>query len=243
MKAAYYRDIHQGSINLNLIAGVGKLSASRMEFTFRRTFRLGKLDLRSRAFVQYGFEKFTAEEDALLLSGANPLESMQNKIVRSPGIIPADWQVYSRKPGHLHYSGGLNIRGYSNYLSASTDDNGNIVYQHFGNTGMSVNVELSTQRLIQIVPGKLRQYLVVDVYPFFDAGVIDHSSITQLPSFNRIYFDAGAGVALDIQQWWKFNKPKPLRLRFDMPLFLNVKPFGQDNNFMFRWMLGLEKSL
>lgn len=243
LKAQYKRPITNGELWFNMIAGLGELSANRLEFCIRKTFQLGKLDLRSRGFIQYGLEQFTAEEDKLLLSGANSLERIRNRIVRSPGIIPSGWTNYSDVPGHFHYSGGLNIRGYSSYLSAITNESGKVEYQHYGNTGMAVNAELSTQRLFQAMPRKLRKYLGLDIYSFFDAGVLDQGSITKLPTFDRIYFDAGAGVALDIHQWWKFDKIAPMRLRFDMPLFLNVKPYGQDKNFMFRWMLGLEKSL
>ncbi|MCF8217936.1 MAG: M1 family metallopeptidase [Bacteroidales bacterium] len=241
-RAAFNQELQNSHINAGLTSGLGRINQSKVDFTIHHELSLGKILLRSRGFAQYGLSGHYPAEDALLLSGANPLEQMQNRIVRSEGIIPGDWQTYGNTPNHFHYGGGLNIRGYSGYYSPVKNENGEIEYLHNGNTGVSVNMELSTARLFQPVPKSLRKYLNLDIYSFFDAGALDEASITKLPDFERIYFDAGLGVNLNIQQWWKFDKIDPLTLRFDMPLFLNVKPYGDANNFMFRWLFGIEKS-
>ncbi|MFW6019996.1 MAG: M1 family metallopeptidase [Bacteroidales bacterium] len=242
LRAAFNRQMQNSHFQAGVTSGIGSIHQSKVDFTFHNELSLGKFLLRSRGFAQYGLSGKYPEEDALLLSGANPLEQMQNKIVRSEGIIPEKWKTYGTSPNHFHYGGGLNIRGYSGYYSPVENKNGEIEYLHSGNTGIAVNMELSSARLFQPVPKSLRRYLTLDIYSFFDAGVLDEASVTKLPDFERIYSDAGLGLNLNVHQWWKFDKIDPLTLRFDMPLFLNIKPYGDSNNFMFRWLFGVEKS-
>ena len=242
LRASYNQEMQNGRINTGITSGLGSIKQSKVDFTIRNKTTLGGLLLRSRGFAQYGLSSQYPGEDALLLSGASPINQMQNRIVRSEGIIPQDWKTYGNTSNHFHHGGGLNIRGYSGYYSRIKNNDGEIEYLHNGNTGVAVNMELSTARLFQPVPKSLRKYLNLDIYSFFDAGALDDASITKLPDFERIYFDAGLGVNLNIQQWGKFDKIDPLTLRFDMPLFLNVKPYGDANNFMFRWLFGVEKS-
>jgi aminopeptidase N len=53
--------------------------------------------------------------------------------------------------------------------------------------------------------------------------------------------DAGLGTAFTIKRWGKLDAIKPVTIRFDMPVFLNRPPFGEQY-FKFRWVLGVSRS-
>ncbi|MCF8331725.1 MAG: M1 family metallopeptidase [Bacteroidales bacterium] len=243
LKTFFEKQIPEGDLHFSLTTGIGDISNSKVNFIIHKTFQIGKLNLRNRGFIQYNLETNYPSEDALLLSGANALEQMQNRITRSHGIIPPGWRTFELSPNHFHYKGGLNLRGYSGAILALENEEGQIQYRHRGNTGISVNTELSAARMLQPVPEKLKKYLMVDYYTFFDAGLLDNANISSLPHFNNVFVDAGIGVSLNILQWWRFEKINPLSIRLDMPLFLNIKPYGDDKYFKFRWLIGIEKSI
>ncbi len=241
MRAFFQRDFKGGFWNAGINSATGYFVNSAFDFTVKKTFRVGKLDLRTRGYARYNLGSDYIIEDALLLSGANAVSFMDNRLARSTSLIPDKWITFGSNPNHFHLPGGLNIRGYSGYLSGTTSDEGKLEHHHFGNTGMAVNGELSMLRVINPVPRFLKDYLNIDMYGFYDAGIIDKASISKLPRFKRVYMDAGVGVNFTVTQWWKFDKLKPVTLRVDMPLFLNIKPYSDESHFKFRWMLGLEK--
>ena len=53
--------------------------------------------------------------------------------------------------------------------------------------------------------------------------------------------DAGAGATLEIKRWGSFTDFKPLKIRFDMPLFLN-RPPANEEYLAFRWLIGFERA-
>lgn len=243
LRTDYKLKFHEGSLQTGITSSMGKIKNSYWDFELSKDFNLGNLTLRTRSFARYGLSSQYPVEDALLLSGANPINQMQNRLLRSPGIIPNNWKEYGISPGHFHQPGGLNLRGYTGYYSISRNKEGALEYLHKGNTGLSFNSELSFGQWMNFPPGKMNRFLNLDFYLFFDAGSLSGASISNPPAFERIYMDAGSGLLLNIKQWGHFEKIKPLSLRFDMPLFLNIKPYGDDNNFQFRWLIGIEKSI
>lgn len=243
LKTFFEKQIRAGDIRLSLTTGIGNISNSKLNLIINKTLQAGKMDFRYRGFLQYNLSRNNPIEDALLLSGANALEQMQHKITRSRGIIPPNWRTFGFSPNHFHFKGGLNLRGYSGAILAFENEEGQIRYRHKGNTGISVNTELSAARLFQPVSGNFKDYLNFDYYTFFDAGILGNATMYSLPQFKNIFIDAGIGASITVSQWWRFEKISPLTVRLDMPLFLNVKPYGDKKHFMFRWLLGLEKSL
>ncbi|MFO8054460.1 MAG: M1 family metallopeptidase [Bacteroidales bacterium] len=243
LQASYDRELDNGRLSASITSSLGQIINSKINVCLNTRRNIGSLILRNRGFFQYGLSQYYPIEDALLLSGGNMMDMMHHKIVRSPGIIPSQWYTYGNSPNHFHQPGGLNLRGYSGYISAKYNEEGEPEYQHMGNTGLGVNQELSTARIFQPLPPKLRKFLQIDLYAFYGLAILDNASISSLPDFSRLYMDAGIGTQLDIRQWWQFDKLKPLTLRFDMPLFLNIKPKDEKKHFKFRWLLGVEKSL
>ena len=61
---------------------------SKVVFNFVHKSKLGKLQLNTRLFGQYGSGKNWAGESRLNLAGANSEELMEYKFTRSEGFIP-----------------------------------------------------------------------------------------------------------------------------------------------------------
>jgi hypothetical protein len=55
--------------------------------------------------------------------------------------------------------------------------------------------------------------------------------------------DAGIGAAIHIKRWGQFAKANPLYFRFDMPLYLShPNQNDQNQNFAFRWLIGVGRN-
>ncbi|MFO8086856.1 MAG: M1 family metallopeptidase [Bacteroidales bacterium] len=243
LETEYTHQIHQGEIRALLTTSLDNFNQSRLELQLKRSFAIGPLTLRNRGYLQYNLSDYTMAEEQLLLSGANGLQMMQNRISRSTGIIPKNWLTFGSQPNHFHLPGGLNLRGYTNAILSLDRQDGAPEYFHYGNTGIAWNSEISTIKWFQPVPARLQNYFLLDFYSFFDAALLDNASLYHLPGFENVFIDAGLGISLNILQWYTFDKIDPLTLRFDMPLFLNIKPYGDSQHFMFRWLVGLEKTI
>lgn len=190
--------------------------------------RLGKLDLRTRTFVQYGTGNDWAPESQLYLAGANPEDLMDNKYTRSQGFVPSDWLGYSNSSNNFHAGGGLNLRGYAGYLAPFTDPQDVLRSTFRGTSGAALNAELDFQRLIPIRFRKLSRYVRLETYLFGDAGAINYNNTFESLDFTAIRADAGVGAAFTIHRWGPLQKIKPLTIRVDAPLFLNRPPAGEE---------------
>ncbi|MBC7383275.1 MAG: M1 family metallopeptidase [Bacteroidia bacterium] len=207
-----------------------------------------KFELRSRLFAQYMTGSNAAPESQLYLAGANPETMIENKYTRAAGVLPAEWFAYGITPNHQQTGGGLNLRGYAGYL-VPVSLNNDQYYLFKGNSGAAVNLELDYDKLFAIRGGRLAKYFHIDSYLFMDAGILQAnkpvafdgkavSTITNLKT--PLLASAGAGFAFTLKRWGILDEPKPLIIRFDMPLYLSNAPYAEKgDNFKFRWQVGV----
>jgi aminopeptidase N len=236
-----------GSLALELrTAGIGaafpyaQLAATALNNTW-----IGKLNLRTRAFAQYGSGQ-TPRESQLYLAGASPEDMMENKYVRSVGFVPYDWLGYGAGMNHFQQGGGLGLRGYAGYLAPEDIGDGHTILTSAGNTGAAINAELDLDDLVRFRPGKLAQYLHLDVYLFGDVGTMGYRTTTELgtPQVKLALprADAGAGAAFTIKKFGPLQDIKPLTVRFDVPLVLSAIPAGETEHVAFRYVVGIGRS-
>jgi aminopeptidase N len=212
--------------------------------------RLGKLEVRTRAFGRYGAGGNIPAESALWLSGANPEALMENKYTRTQGFIPNDWRTFSAtETNHFQQGGGLNLRGYAGFL-ARDQRNGEVLLAYKGRSGASANVEIDLDGYLPFRPKATRNWLHADLYLFADAGIIELSrysssaaywQATPTNSWSAVRADAGAGTAVTIKRWGKFEKAAPLTLRFDVPFIVSHVSEGE-SNVEFRYVIGVGRS-
>ena len=203
---------------------------------------LGKLQLRVRLFGQFA-DGEVPRESALYLAGASPEEMMEDKYVRSIGLVPYDWLGYGAEVNHFQHGGGLNLRGYAGYLAPESVGTENaLLFTYVGNSGWAVNGELDVDGLFPIRPRATRRWLHIDAYLFGDIGAITYLNQNNNQLLAEPRADAGAGFCLTIKRWWRFTDIKPLTLRFDMPLFLSSLPAAEEDHFGFRYVVGIGRT-
>lgn len=242
-------DYPKGRGNLRLevrTAGIGAaMPFAQAALTATNDTRIGKLRLRTRAFAQYGSGS-TPRESQLYLAGASPEAMMDDKYVRSIGFVPFDWMGYGADVNHFQQGGGLGLRGYAGYLAPATGPEGNLILTYAGNTGAALNGELDLDGLVRFRPGKLAEYLKLNVYLFGDVGTMGYRTTTALgtPQIQLALprADAGAGAALTIKKFGPLDDIKPLTIRFDMPLVLSALPATETEHVAFRWVVGVGRS-
>nr|MBA3899225.1 M1 family metallopeptidase [Bacteroidota bacterium] len=232
-----------GNLNLHMrsSAFTNDYNFSTIALTSVNKNRIGKFDFNTRIFAQYGVATALPDESALYLYGANPEELMDNKYTRAAGFFPPEWAGFGNTTGHFHHGGGLNLRGYSGYLAPFTDADDNVRLGYKGLSGAAINAELGFDRLITLMPRKLRNTFKVNTYLFADAGIMDFD-ITGPLAFAPLRADAGIGTALTIKKWGPLQMVKPLTIRFDMPLWLNRTPATDPEYFQFRWIFGINRA-
>ena len=228
-----------GKLNLELTSSTiaSDFDYSKLVLTFVHKSKLGKLQLNTRLFGQYGSGTNWAGESRLNLAGANSEELMENKFTRSEGFIPNQWLGYGSTTNHFQMGGGLNLRGYAGYYAPEINDEGNYVLSYNGTSGASISAELEFQNIFsfdRIFGLPFKSYL------FADAGVINTTEITRenyKEAFSKVRSDAGLGFALTLNEWGPLQMVKPITLRLDLPFFLNRYPsvdkdYYQTNRFI-----------
>ena len=140
---------------------------------------------------------------------------------------------YSNTFNHLHYGGGLNLRGYSGYaVTNGNEQNPYTIYS--GTTGFSTNIEIDFTNRIRVK--KKSNNLKLNTYLFGDAGWLRNGNLT-----TGFRADAGIGLASTLL-FKKYNNVKPLVLRADFPLFVNRIPASEQDYFAFRYVLGISRA-
>ena len=234
-----------GTMNLNARASAftRDYDYSNLQYTAINKNDLGKININTRVFTQLGFGTLLADESMLFASGSNPEDLMDNKYTRSNGFVPPEWGKYGAMTNHFASGGGLNLRGYSGYVLASTDANGFIVYNYKGTTGASASAEIEFGELFSFMNiKKLNNTIKINPYLFGDAGTINTNAPAKATVMSGLIADAGVGVAVSIQKWGPLYGLKPLTIRFDMPFFVNRLPFAEKDYFQFRWMVGINRA-
>lgn len=215
---------------------------SNLNITNINKKNIWKLKLLTRLIAQYGMGTNTPDESALYLAGANPEEMMDDKFTRSAGAFSQSMAGFGSSMGPFQAGGGLNLRGYADYLAPEMDKNGNIVYTYKGTSGAAVNAELEFNNVVKFNPRFLKNYFHLATYLFGDAGFINDNEIQNTLAFGNLRADAGVGTALTIQRWGPLQTVYPLTIRFDMPLFLNHPPATDQGFFQFRWIIAVERA-
>lgn len=235
----------RGAITINLVSSsIGSdYNYSLIRSEVINENNLGKIEIRTRWFAQYGWGKEVAPESKLMLAGANNEELMENKYVRSQAFFPEEWTgTYNTGTKHFQYGGGLNLRGYNGYLAVSENSKGELINTYSGTSGTSASVEIELDKLMRFRPKLTRNWLHLDYYLFADAGIINYNEPDEALLFDKLRADAGAGIALTIKKFWQFENVKPFTIRFDMPFFLNTPPATESDFVKFRWLVGIGKS-
>lgn len=230
-----------GVINVNLRApAFSDYDFSALSFSCVNKNNLGKIAINTRFFMQVGTGNYLPYESQLYVAGANPEELMDNKYTRSQGFFAPF--SFGNKTNNFAAGGGLNLRGYMGYLLPEVDKYGNYQYNYKGTSGASFNAELEFAKLIGLGNPIIKGTFKVTPYLFGDAGTINNNLPGNDLTFTDIMADAGAGVAVTIQKWWKLQTVKPLTIRFDSPFFINRLPYEEKDYFQFRWMIGVNRA-
>ena len=207
---------------------------------------LGRINLNTRFYAQLGGGSSTPLESMLYLLGSNSESMMENKYIRSQGIVPESFGGYGINVNHFQNGGGLNLRGFAGYYAPEVTDSGYVVRTFRGNSGASVSGELELDELIKLMPRKLRDQFKFDFYLFGDAGTMvydNYSTATNTKHYKMsLRADAGIGTTLTIKKWGVLQKVNPLVIRFDMPLVINSAPYIDPKFVKFRWVLGIGRS-
>ena len=221
------RAAHQLTLGLRATGPGSEASYSWLEGSWTSAWRWRGFDLRGRFFARYG-SGLPPAESRLYLAGASPEEMWTEPLLRARGWVPAGWLETNlgRQPHHLHYGGGLNLRGYAGYR-AEFDDGDPAWY---GSSGAALNLELAFDRWITLPDWRIRRYLDLDAYLFYDAGLIAREGNRFAgfvrPQADKLRQDAGLGLGVQLQDFAFFHE-EPLILQLDLPLFLSNPPFEE----------------
>jgi hypothetical protein len=228
-----------GTVNVNFRSNdlLSDYNFSRINVEAINNTRLGKFDLKTRYFIQWGSGSDVPFESSLMLAGANTEEMLDNKYTRSRGFFPDEWVDFGETTGHFHMGGGLNLRGYAGYLVADSSAADGTFYAYSGLSGTSINAELQFNRLFKF---KLIKFIKMEPYLFADAGIISpDDDFDRLSDFRM---DAGIGSAFTWNWFGPLETVKPITLRVDLPLFLNRTPFEDSEYFQFRYVIGINRA-
>ncbi len=231
-----------GSFDLRFRAPVvfSDYDYSTVAVTWINNLDLGKINFVTRFFAQYGHGYNIPDESALFAAGANAEELMENKFTRAMGIYePFN---FGAKTNNFAAGGGLNLRGYMGYLLVEKGVDGIYRYNYKGTTGSSFNVEMEFGELIRFNPRFLKNMFTLKPYLFGDIGTINTNFVNELLVMSEPIADAGAGVALTINHWFKLQTAKPLTIRADFPVFINRLPAVEKDYLQFRFVIGISRA-
>lgn len=246
LRHRYAYDRGDGNITLQMRnSAVGSASNyAYLRLSCVNTNRLGRIEVRTRAFGQFGTGA-TPRESALYLAGASPEEMMENKFVRSVGFVPYEWLGFGTDVNSFQHGGGMGLRGYAGYLAPERRADGQVISTYSGNSGLSASAEVDVDGLVRLSPGKLRNYLHLDVYLFGDVGAMGYRTFDADGEELRLAqprADAGIGAALTVKKFGPLVDIKPLTIRFDAPLFLSALPATETDNLAFRYVIAVGRS-
>jgi aminopeptidase N len=197
---------------------------------------MGRTALKTRIFGRVYGGKNLATMSQLYLGGASNEEMLESKYTRSRGLYPDEWGALQNGFNQLHVPGGLNVRGYSNYLATNSQEQ-DTFFTYAGRAGASVNAEWDFTGLIPVKMPKIASTLRLNTYLFGDAGMLWNDA-----GNSGIRKDAGLGTLWTLNAG-KFTKTEPLQIRVDFPFFMNRIPVDEANYLGFRWMIGIHKAI
>lgn len=202
--------------------------------------RIAGINIRTRLFGQLGVGKDWAPESELFAAGANPEHMMDQALTRSRGAVPSDLFGMGAATGNYQVGGGLNLRGYNNYLMPGLNGDSLLRFGNTGQTGLAFNTEIEFDDLVSI-QSKWKRMIELKTYAFADAGIININRPAETMAWSAIRVDSGLGMALEVKRWGRLSELRPFTLRADFPLFLNTPP-ATEEFVAFRWLLGFQRA-
>ena len=154
---------------------------------------------------------------------------MDNGLTRAKGTIPTSWM----EEGIFQVSGGANLRGYLGQDFEILNGGAAPIYTSMGALNVELDYPNPLDKAINEVPVvgsllKLRSYL------FFDSGTsLGFTTFEE----DRLLSDAGLGFMFSLNIPDYLGKPRGIRIRYDIPLWLSNPSDG--NNFEFRNVVGI----
>lgn len=154
---------------------------------------------------------------------------MDNGLTRAKGTIPTSWM----EEGIFQVSGGANLRGYLNQDYVILNQGFAPVFTSMGAINLELDYPNPLDRAIKKIP-VLGGILSLRSYLFWDTGTsLGFTDIEE----SRTLSDAGLGFMFSLNIPDYLGKPRGIRIRYDLPLWLSDP--GQQNNFDFRNVIGI----
>lgn len=198
--------------------------------------RLGhKLALNTRFFAGY-ISGNGAPESRIYLAGASPEEWMDQKWLRSRAWFPDGWAVYGNDFGNVQYGGGLNVRGNAAYRATEVNADGDTISVFAGRSGISASAELDYTALLPTKFRNGRKPLSLQSYLFGDAGLLGTAQ-----GHSGLRFNAGLGFLAQLRAQG-IAGTNPLRIRLDLPVFINRIAANNGDYLQFRWVIGINRA-
>lgn len=154
---------------------------------------------------------------------------MQNGLTRAKGTIPVNWM----DNGIFQISGGANLRGYLDQDFNVLNQGFTPVYTSMGALNLELDYPNPLDKALKKIP-VLGGIISLRSYVFMDTGT--SLGLTDLEE-SRVLSDAGIGFMFSLNIPDYLGKPRGLRIRYDIPLWLSNP--GEENNFEYRSVIGI----
>ncbi|MEX0994973.1 MAG: hypothetical protein WD599_05550 [Balneolaceae bacterium] len=171
------------------------------------------------------------QEYAFMKSSPSPIYWLDQPLTRSKGTLPGRWL----RSGNLNLAGGPGLRGYTRQEYRSLDMSTLTLYRSVS----AVNVEIDFPNPVESLIRRshlIAEFLSFRSYFFSDSGF--PLKIQSKSYFEKIYSDAGVGVALSLHIPDYLNKPRGFVLRYEIPFWLSDVENGEEP-FKVRHILGV----
>lgn len=201
----------------------------RSRIQYQQLIALGSgFSLRSRLFSGISSNE-TAVQYLFSHSFKPAIGWRDNGLTRAKGTIPKNWM----EDGVFQVSGGANLRGYLGQDFELLNQGFAPVYTSMGAINMELDYPNPLDKAISKIPVvgsilKLRSYL------FFDTGT--SFGFTDIEE-DRLLSDAGLGFMFSLNIPDYLGKPRGIRIRYDVPLWLSNP--GNENHFEYRSVIGI----
>lgn len=154
---------------------------------------------------------------------------MENGLTRAKGTIPVNWM----DNGIFQISGGANLRGYLGQDFDALNQGFSPIYTSMGALNLELDYPNPLNKALKKIP-VLGGIISLRSYVFMDTGT--SLGLTDLEE-NRVLSDAGIGFMFSLNIPDYLGKPRGLRIRYDIPLWLSNP--GEENNFEYRSVIGI----
>ena len=78
------------------------------------------------------------------------------------------------------------------------------------------------------------------LYLFADAGVLNSTDLNEAIEWSDLRADAGLGMCFSLLN--NIDNVKPLKIRLDLPWFINTPPFGENFIDFNRFVIGINRA-